>query len=206
LESNDTFKASNDQSRNLRGDMRSATLAVALIGAGLLLGTPAHGQTQYGYSADTDGFGVYINGTRFTENDILALQARLGIPPGAPVPPGRYWYDNVSGLWGLELRADASGGMTAVFVNGRALHPLEVQYLQQLFGYAMPGRYWLDWQGNLGAEGGPPLVNLPAAAQSGGGNVGGYGGYTRRTPFGGLGGDGNCSYYLHPDGPSVMSC
>ena len=34
----------------------------------------------------------------------------------------------------------------------------------------------------------------------------GYGGYNRRTPFGSIGGDSNCSYYLHPGGSSVLTC
>ena len=65
-----------------------------------------------------------------------------------PVPPGRYWYDPMSGgagVWGGpaaaylgpgltlggRLPAAASGGgdgrLTGVFVNGRELHPIDVQ-------------------------------------------------------------------------------
>lgn len=206
----------------MRGTMRPTILLSAAAGLGLLLSPPA--QAQVAYTEPVGNTGIYINGTPFSEADIRALQTRLGIPHGAPVPPGRYWYDDVSGLWGQEggpaagqllpglglggrLATDASGGYTPFYINGRSLHPMEVQYLRQLFGYVIPGRYWLDWQGNLGAEGGPLLVNLVAVARSAqGGAAGAYGGYTRRTPFGGLGGDGNCSYYLHPDGPSVMNC
>jgi hypothetical protein len=166
--------------------------------------------------------GVYVNGTLVTVDQIQALQQRMGIPSQAPIPPGRYWYDKISGLWGMEggptvgqilpnlelggpLQPDASGGNTAVVINGRAIHPLEVAYLQRLFGYVIPGRYWLNPQGIGGPEGGPAMFNLMAAAAAAGGQ-GGYGGYTRRTPFGGIGGDGNCSYYLHPSGSSVMNC
>lgn len=166
---------------------------------------------------------VYVNGVMVSAEEIQALQQRMGIPTTAPIPAGRYWYDNVSGLWGMEggptagqllpnldlggpLRAGASGGNTGVFINGREIHPLEAAYLQRLFGYVIPGRYWLNWQGIGGFEGGPPAFNLMAAAQAAGSGGGGYGGYTRRTPFGSIGGDGNCSYYLHPNGSSVSNC
>lgn len=184
---------------------------VSILSGLLLIGSTAAAQD------------VIINGQPVTEQQIRALQQQLGVPEAAPIPAGRYWYDKVSGLWGMEggptlgqilpdielggpLRVDASGGGTGVFINGRELHPQEVAYLQRIFGYVVPGRYWLDWQGIGGIEGGPPLFNLAAAAAQAGGAGGGYGGYTRRTPFGGIGGDGNCSYYMHPSGSSVMNC
>ena len=196
--------------------MRRAIHTFALVGSLSLGAVSAKAQ------APVDQDAIYVNGAPFTQEHVRTLQNRLGVPNAAPLPAGRYWYDGLSGLWGLEggpalgqilsglelggpLRADASGGLTPVFVNGRALHPLEVQYLQQLFGVVYPGRYWLNWQGIGGYEGGPPQFDLRAAA-AGTVSGGGYGGYTTRTPFGGLGGDGNCSYYLHPDGPSVMNC
>jgi len=65
------------------------------------------------------------------------------------VKPGRYWYDPVSGVWGIEggpgagmmapglhlggaLRADASNGDTGIFVNGRQLHRLDELALQHI--------------------------------------------------------------------------
>jgi hypothetical protein len=118
------------------------------------------------------------------------IEARLG-----PVPDGRYWYDPASGgagLWGGPaiaylgpglhlggpLPAQASGGghgrLTGVFVNGRELHPLDVQGLATL-GPVIPGRYWWDGAGNVGVENGPVLFNFhavvaqrQAAARSGG--------------------------------------
>jgi hypothetical protein len=168
--------------------------------------------------------GIVVNGEQVTHADLLSLQRQLGVPLQAAIPPGNYWYDGISGLWGYDggpamgqispglrvggqLSPWASGGGTGVFVNGRELHIAEVLYLQQIFGYVIPGRYWMNAAGIGGPEGGPATFNLAqAAAQAGGGSAGGYGGYTSRTPFGGTGGDGNCSYYLHPDGPSVMSC
>jgi hypothetical protein len=41
-----------------------------------------------------------------------------------------------------------------------------------------------------------------AMAQSG---TASSGGYLRRGPFGSTGSDGNCSYYMHPNGSSVMT-
>lgn len=167
---------------------------------------------------------IYVNGALVTQEQIRELQQRMGLPSEAHIPGGRYWYDNISGLWGMEggptqgqllpglelggaLQFDASGGQSTVIINGRAIHPLEVAYLQRIFGYVIPGRYWLNWQGIGGPEGGPAMFNLLAAAQqAGGAGGGGYGGYTRRTPFGSIGGDGNCSYFLHPNGSSVMNC
>ncbi len=186
--------------------MRIAILATVFAFCGAIVPNIASGQ------------GVFVNGTAVSRESIETLQQRLGIPTSAAIPDGRYWYDGFSGLWGMEggptlgqilpnlelggpLQPDASGGGTGVFINGREIHQQEVLYLQQLFGYVQPGRYWLNWQGIGGYEGGPAMFNLQAAAAASGGSN-----YTRRTPFGGLGGDGNCSYYMHPSGSSVMNC
>lgn len=97
------------------------------------------------------------------------------------VPDGRYWYDRISGGWGVEggptlgftvanlqlggpLPPDISRGGTGVFVNGRELHPADVIALQQLLGPIVPGRYWLDAEGYAGQEGGPPITNLRQVA------------------------------------------
>jgi hypothetical protein len=98
---------------------------------------------------------------------------------------GRYWYDRVSGAWGFEggptagfilpeldlggpLRADASRGATDVFVNGRQLPMADVRALQPIVGPVQPGRYWLDAYGNVGYEGGPPILNLAVMARRAG--------------------------------------
>ena len=191
--------------------MRPRVASILIPSALLLIGSTVSAQD------------VYVNGEPVSQQQIRAVQERMGVPEAAPIPAGRYWYDPISGLWGMEggpmlgqilpdlelggqLRAGASGGGTGVFFNGRELHPQEAAYLQGLFGYVIPGRYWLNWQGIGGVEGGPPLFNLVAAAAQAGGGAGGYGGYTRRTPFGSVGGDGNCSYFMSPDGSSVMNC
>jgi hypothetical protein len=77
-----------------------------------------------------------------------------------------------------------------------------VQYLLSIFGRVIPGRYWLNAQGFGGFEGGPPLFNLKSRAS---GNASGQG-YLRRTPGGAIGSDGDCFYYNHPNGSSVMNC
>jgi len=163
---------------------------------------------------------IIVNGTRLNPQQIQMLRQLLGVPVNASIPSGNYWYDNISGLWGNRggpslgqilpglklgspLSSDASNGDTGVFINGREIHRQEFAYLQSLFGTVNRGRYWLNGWGVGDYEGGPPQFDLRAAGKSSGG---GYGGYTRRTPFGSVGGDSNCSYYLHPGGSSVLNC
>jgi hypothetical protein len=130
---------------------------------------------------------VIINGVQLSDQELAAT--------GVPIPDGAYWYDAVCGAWGYQggpcagftapglrvggpLRADASNGNTGVFVNGRHLHMQDVMALQRL-GPVLPGRYWVDAQGNCGFEGGPAFVNLrAAAAQAGGAGAGGPWSYT----------------------------
>jgi hypothetical protein len=115
---------------------------------------------------------VIINGVR------LEPKARDGLEKayGVRIPPARYWYDRVSGVWGLEggpaqgqvqaglqvggpMRADASKGNTGVFVNGRQLHQLDVAALRRCT-QVIPGRYWVAANGVGGYEGWPPTFNL----------------------------------------------
>lgn len=139
---------------------------------------------------------VFINRVRIPDATLAQLEGA-----GAPrIPDGRYWYDRISGAWGLEggftrgivaagvplggpLPADISGGGTRVYINGRDLHPVDLAGLQQLTGPVAPGRYRVDAQGNAGMEGGPATVNLRMLAaqlyrQNGGvgANYGGGGG------------------------------
>lgn len=132
--------------------------------------TPAAGQIE-------------VNGAPLTPAGLQTLkqiEAQIGA-----VPPGRYWYDAMSGGAGVvggptsaylgpglalggPLRADASGGgngrVTGVFINGRELHLLDVAGLRR-YGPVVPGRYWWDRYGNVGLEGGPMLFNFFAVAQ-----------------------------------------
>lgn len=120
------------------------------------------------------GDDVFINGAQLAIDKQRALEQAYRVP----IRPGRYWYDAVSGVWGLEggpalgqihpslnlgppLRSDASKGNTRVFVNGRELHSMDVMALRRCTP-VMPGRYWVLANGIGGYEGGPPLFNLAA--------------------------------------------
>lgn len=142
---------------------------------------------------------------------------------GGYVPPGDYWYDAKCGAFGLKggptqgfitaglplggaLRADASGGgngaLTGVFVNGRELHPIDVQGLSRM-GRVMPGRYWLDASANFGVEGSSMALGNLMPRGAGSGPTGpGY----NKTNYGGhLGSDGETSFYFDPSsGASVI--
>jgi hypothetical protein len=128
---------------------------------------------------------VVINRVRLPERDLATIEQRWN----TRIPDGNYWYDKYSGAWGVEggptagwipagldlggpLRADASGGNTGVFINGRELHLLDVAGLMQIT-QVYRGRWWVDAQGNFGAEGGPALGNLRMIAQQR--SRGGYG-------------------------------
>ena len=106
---------------------------------------------------------------------------------------------------GGPLRADASGGGTGVFINGREIHGQEYLLLMQTFGSVMPGRYWMNAQLIGGFEGGPATFNLNTAAGNSGSSSGGGSGYNVNTYGGSLMSDGGCSGYLHPSGASVMT-
>ena len=181
----------------------AALLAVLLIaGAGW---TTAHAHS-----------GVIVNGAPLEPRHTAALEQTYR----TRLVPGRYWYDAMSGLWGLEGgasvgliapglpfgRMDPSAsvgrraGITGVFVNGREIHPDELSYLRALYGPVVRARYWLNARGIAGYEGGPPQFNLGAAAQQVRGNS-----HLRRGLFGSTGSDGQCSYYMHPNGSSVMT-
>jgi hypothetical protein len=127
---------------------------------------------------------------------------------GIRVQPGRYWYDRVSGAWGVErgptagfiaaglqlggtLRTDASGGGTGVFINGRELHPHDVVALSQ-FVHVIPGRWWVNAQGFFGPEGGPEWGNLWLLAQQRLGSRSPWSGYSSDgRQFLGFDSDGN---------------
>ena len=123
---------------------------------------------------------VVINGQRLSNDELARAEQTYRIR----IPDADYWYDPVLGAWGAQggptmgflapglrlggaLRPDASGGGTAVVVNGRVLHPYDLMALQQITGPIVPGRYFITAQGLAGPEGGPPMWDLAAmAAQS----------------------------------------
>ena len=115
---------------------------------------------------------VVVNRVRLTEEQVKAFEQRWSIQ----VRDGTYWYDRVSGAWGMDggptagwimpglelggaLPADASHGNSGVFINGRELHQLDVAALMRITP-VYPGRWWVDAQGTFGAEGGAPIGNL----------------------------------------------
>jgi hypothetical protein len=167
-----------------------------------------------GFSAHAadDARAVFVNGARLQEDTIRALERSYRVR----LQSGRFWYDRLSGLWGLEggptvgqiwpglslggpLRANASNGTTGVFINRREIHELELRYLQSRFGQVTRGRYWLNGEGIGGFEGGPPQFNISLGSQRIGND------WIRRTPGGTVGGSGGCFYYSHPNGSSVMT-
>jgi hypothetical protein len=154
---------------------------------------------------------VVVNGVRLGDLEVSALEQEYGIQ----IEDAAYWYDKLCGAWGLEggstagfifpyldlggpLRADASGGNTHVFVNGRELHQYDVLSLQQLLGPLVPGRYWLDAQGNAGIEGGPILFNLIELAKAAGGGQGSTFYRSNITDIG-AGSSGGTSYVMGKD-------
>lgn len=173
---------------------------------------------------------VSVNGQQISSQEQVRFERDYRLRMVA----GEYWYDRVSGAWGYvggptigylrpqlplggPLRPDASGSGTAVYVNGRALHPADLFQLQQIVGSVAPGRYSLDAQGTLGIEGGPPLVNLVAVVQAyfarfgaaapgmpGGGTAGGGGDNIHRSGITGIGGnESGGSGYVMGEGWSV---
>lgn len=192
--------------------MKSRLSMMVVAWVGLSCGT-LFGPAVY---ADSDARVIFVNQVRLRANEIRALEMFYS----TRLTGGYYWYDKKSGLWGLQggpstgqilaglnlggrLQAGASNGDTAVFINGREIHRQELQRLQALFGQVQPGRYWLNSQGVGGFEGGPAQFRISAATQRPGRDVGES--WIRRTPGGTIGGSGDCFYYSHPNGSSVMS-
>jgi hypothetical protein len=154
-----------------------------LVGTAARSAQPKSTQAPADFAADSQSPvrtpSVVINRVPPSDDQLSALEQRYRFR----IPAGSYWYDNVSGAWGMEggptagftlpgldlggpLRADASHGNTGVFINGRELHHLDVLGLQQIVGRVIPGRYWVDSQGYCGYEGGPALLNLRQLAQA----------------------------------------
>ena len=162
---------------NLRPGMLWKTLAsLAMVSMSLGAGHAAERRT-----------GIIVNSVPLTVETVQQLQQIYPVP----IRPGRYWYDPVSGAWGLEggpiagqmlpglrlggrLRADASRGTSGVFINGRQLTHGEKSYLERTCRTAVyPGRYWVNGYGIGGFEGAPPSFNLARCGGSGGQSRGG---------------------------------
>jgi hypothetical protein len=152
---------------------------------------------------------VVVNRVRISDRDLQQFEQRWN----TRVQNGNYWYDRLTGAWGLEggptagwispglglggpLRADASGGNTGVFINGRELHLMDVQALMQIV-QVQRGRWWMDAQGNFGPEGGPVWGNLMVLAQQRGRSKSWSAYSSDGHSF--IGGDGNCTYFNSHD-------
>jgi hypothetical protein len=163
-------------------------------------------------AAGTPG-AVVFNGLVLDPTIRQALETAIG----GPIPAGSYWYDPACGAVGLrggpvlgflapnlqlggKLAPDASGGTTRVFVNTRELHPADVTKLTPLVGRVLPGRYWLDAQGNYGLEGSPAVGNLVKAAhQIASTKSGDQAPYTIYKDFGGRNGKTNFGSFGNGD-------
>jgi hypothetical protein len=164
--------------------------------------------------------GIFINGGEITPQQAQQLKATYGYL----APPGRYWYDARSGLFGVVGREaagfmrpghqfgpmppNASNGNTGVFINGREINMVEAAYCQRIFGAVYQGHWWLDGRtGNLGLEGNTmPVANVFAALQQAqrSSQGGSYSWHSNITGASG-GSSGGCSYVSIPGSGSVMS-
>src|SRR5215469_12337605 len=86
---------------------------------------------------------IVVNAQPLSAEEVRQLQRIYPVP----MKPGRYWYDKASGAWGVEgdgiagqmrpglrlggpLRADASGGTSGIFFNGRQITMSERSFLE----------------------------------------------------------------------------
>lgn len=117
---------------------------------------------------------VIVNGVALSVETLMSLQQIYPVP----IQPGRYWYDAISGAYGVDggpvagqmspglrlggpLSADASRGTSRVFINGRQLTVGEKSYIEQACrSVVAPGRYWVNAHGLGGYEDGPVTFNL----------------------------------------------
>ncbi|MBL8013267.1 MAG: hypothetical protein JNN05_05410 [Candidatus Omnitrophica bacterium] len=202
--------------------MRLSKLVGLVFSVLLAVGCSQTGSTQQ-EGKPMQGRKIYYNRVMLTDAQAGQLENLFQ----GHIPDGRYWYDKTSGAWGMEggptagfvyagmdlpgpMPADISGKGTGVFINGREIHPLDKQGLQQLFGSAPQGRYWLDAQGNLGPEGGVAVVNVAMAiaqvqSRQGGGSVShGYPGTGARGTLGSDGEGGSIYSGTDASGKSVF--
>jgi len=150
--------------------------------------TPSTPRTPPPTASTSSTRDVIVNGVRLSDQDLARLEQAYRVR----IVDAEYWYDKMSGAWGIKggptrgfiysglslggpLAADASGRGTGVFVNGRELHPVDVKGLQRCV-QVNPGRYWVGPDGTGGYENGPALFNLVmlCSPPSNGGRAGGW--------------------------------
>ena len=180
--------------------------------------------SNYGESIESiedDYQSIYINNLKLSGSQIKELEEIYGAAP----LPGKYWYDSLSGSYGVmhgsslgvilpghefgSLPADASNGNTGVFINGRELPEADLQFLEWLFNtQGVPGRYWQNAHGGIGVEGdSTPLLNMylsyaQKGSYSGSGSSGSKDNYWAGN-FGSYGNEQNGFGYVMVDGASV---
>jgi hypothetical protein len=162
------------------------------------------------FSVSTQAKEILVNHVKLANEVISKLEANYK----TSINEGSYWYDNFSGYWGIMggpargqiapglklggvLQSNASNGNTGVFINGRELTYSEVLSIKNAYGVVYRGRFWLNSQGLAGYEGQPAIFNFAKVNNKS---------FNRRSLFGSTGSDGNCSFYLHPNGTSVTNC
>jgi hypothetical protein len=196
----------------------STITLLATRGNSSTTGSPAaatnDAQLSSNVASEGQSTGIFVNEKELSKEQVDALKQMYGAAP----PPGRYWYDPRSGLygyWGREaagyirpghdfgaLSPRASDGNTGVFLNGREINMTEAGFFQRVFGVVYLGHFWLDGStGNLGIEGDPtPRANLITAMQRAQGS--GSGEYHWRDGSGAVvGGEGNCTFAAIPGAP-----
>ncbi len=167
-----------------RARLEDATLVMDLISPGYpaevmdTLRFARSDPSAEGPSSERAPGDVVINGRALSAEQLAQLVQTYGVTP----LPGKYWYDAISGLYGVvgyqaygfmypghdfgPLDRNVSRGNTNVFVNGRELPQAEWLIWSYMLGTPIQmGAYWLDAQGNAGYVGNPiPTVNLFVAA------------------------------------------
>lgn len=117
--------------------------------------------------SETNNRKIFINDNQLSKKQINQLEDKYHVR----VIDGRYWYDKISGLWGAsgnapagrmyprhdfgKINRNASGGQSSIIFNGRIIHPSEVVFLRNCFGFVIPGNYWLNARGAGGPVGRP---------------------------------------------------
>lgn len=167
-----------DGAVELHGERERDLLVIQVTGRDGVPTLATLSRTSAGLAAHgAPGRFVVVNGTRLSEQQLDELRRQHGLR----IDAGRYWYDPVSGACGAEggptaafiapglelggpLAADASGGGTNVYFNGREIHALDLAALQGVIGPVSQGRYLLDPNGVVSYEDGAAIVDLSRTA------------------------------------------
>ena len=149
-----------------------ATLPSSEEPENLPLANQDEGQYEGQYGGQDENLDViYINNQKLTPQQIDELASSYGASP----LPGKYWYDSLSGSYGIwhgpslgvilpghdfgPLPEDASNGDTNLFINGRQLPEADALFLEWIFAVPrQPGKYWQDALGNIGYENNPLIL------------------------------------------------